>query len=524
MFTWHVVYFGKKRDKMGSIPWEIRRYQIRGYRKLLNKLALSNPENERRLTNARDLHAESVVQLCDPKKKMAALASKSDDTQLIDSTQMSDGHSPTTLTSIENTSKQSQLMPNNTSMLHDILTDIGREVKPLNANTIDATDMQSFIYFKLSFKHHFRYETEMLRILFFKNLTYYYQSLSYILIQGGFRVYLSIIVDFFNLSFDSTGNSNTDGGICIFSAVDAINEIICQLFVPCLIYVFLFLFWLSAKVLLKPTKYKMTFYEREPHFTIAFWRSTLLCLGVFLSVALRLIACRKIDEKIFGWRMFYAGGQPCFGVAWFISLFALIFIVVSFSGIYIYLEKLDENVRFDENFRFKTLVRSFKPEMWYWEFVLLSRRILIAALATFAYIDQKSLHVILLSTIAFYLVIQCYYRPFVYPECNIMEVLLLFFALISVSIVDINSNSGNVLGLIVSILILIPACIYCFYLMRIYFVYHKEIKPWQTKFKQETNNHMGMTGINESSPPISENCTRQNSIEINDRQDENMQT
>ena len=262
------------------------------------------------------------------------------------------------------------------------------------------------------------------------------------------------------------------------------REIWYQLYVPMLIYVFILIFFVVSRIC------KIKCCKRKASFSIAFWQSTLLCLGVILSVTLKLVACRTIDsgeDAQFGVVMFYAGGEGCFGITWFVSLLALLFIIVSFTIIYNYLRRLPNSKKLDPNFRFRTLMFSFKPDRWQWEFVLLSRRILISTLATFQYYSKDLFNLILLGVVAIYFGLQCYYRPFIHPECNVMEAIFLFFAMViitGVGLVDIRDDTHNYLGLFVSLLIIVPMILYVFYFIRIFIVYRKIIKPFQSQAVQ----------------------------------------
>ena len=108
-----------------------------------------------------------------------------------------------------------------------------------------------------------------------------------------------------------------------------------------------------------------------------------------MSTLLKFVSCRQIltsidtknDKQIYKyeWRLFYAGSETCFlNFWWILHLLILIFITITFIYLFIKLKNTDIRDRNHLNFGMRTLIYSFHSKYWYWEFLLLSRRILIA--------------------------------------------------------------------------------------------------------------------------------------------------
>ena len=232
-----------------------------------------------------------------------------------------------------------------------------------------------------------------LQIMIFKPISYYMQSLSYIVTQGTITVYLNFLLQLFNLSLDfNDGGSNSGSekasGLCLFGDVSAMGEILWNFMIPLLLFVELLVYFLCCRAV-KRVKIK----GRKANISMAFWQIVLLSLGVIISIVLKLLACREVitnvevkntenDGGISYEYMtksvhFYAGDRTCYGAIWVLAdVFWSCMVLVSIL-VFFHLYRKSPKQRENPNFTMRNLVYAFKREYWFWEFVLLSRRFVV---------------------------------------------------------------------------------------------------------------------------------------------------
>ena len=96
---------------------------------------------------------------------------------------------------------------------------------------------------------------------------------------------------------------------------------------------------------------------------------------------LRILACSKITNELFV--HFYGGYEKCFGPIWWIAAFIMLTVILLWIGVLIKLFKMTSQERNTRQSPFRTVTKPYKLKYWYWEIVLVSRRIFLAFMVTF---------------------------------------------------------------------------------------------------------------------------------------------
>ena len=120
---------------------------------------------------------------------------------------------------------------------------------------------------------------------------------------------------------------------------------------------------------------------------------------------------------------------------------------------------------------FKTLTKAFKQETWYWEFVLLTRRIVITFMTTVFPWDKNILNTALLISLILFLSAQWRFEPFVHTRNNRMEALcltLLITLLACIQLTNLYDTYPVVISFLSTIIVLIPAVIFGYYFFSIF--------------------------------------------------------
>jgi len=146
----------------------------------------------------------------------------------------------------------------------------------------------------------------------------------------------------------------------------------------------------------------------------------LFILGKILDTLFKLIACRSVGSTQVHW---YFGYEDCYGTTWFLALSFLIVMILVFGGVFVYGSRMLPEERANPNKLMYQLSARFKPEYWYWEYVLFFRRILISWFAVG--VSAALAKLIFLFTMIAFTVCQWRSDPFASPQSNQMEFILL---------------------------------------------------------------------------------------------------
>eukprot|EP01084_Bolivina_argentea_P108778 194419_1 len=130
--------------------------------------------------------------------------------------------------------------------------------------------------------------------------------------------------------------------------------------------------------------------KREINFSQAYVSVLLLMMGNFLAVLFQLLNCTNVGPYQIH---FFFGFEECYKQTWWISLIILLIIIGLFFLVFIRLKRMTIAERIDKTNLLNTFGAKYKPQYYYWEFVLLIKRIIIAMFAVS--INNTTTHIIL---------------------------------------------------------------------------------------------------------------------------------
>ena len=169
------------------------------------------------------------------------------------------------------------------------------------------------------------------------------------------------------------------------------------------------LFILSKFVFRKRIRIK----RKKVNFQAAALAVFLFILGKVLDTLFKTIACRPVGGYTVHWYFAY---EDCYGSTWIMSVSVLMAIMIVFGGVFVWGWRMTAEDRADPNKFMYQLASRFKPEYWYWEYVIFVRRILVSWFAVG--VSAVLAKLIFLFIMIGFTVIQWRTDPFSNPESN----------------------------------------------------------------------------------------------------------
>ena len=252
-----------------------------------------------------------------------------------------------------------------------------------------------------------------------KIVVYYEQALSQMFSATADTIWGVAIAGFFDFSSQrlSEGVSDDDDDWCFIDGLNAKFKIILDLIAPVMICLFLLILFIASRCILRrPIIIK----KKEVNFESVALGVFLLMTGKVLDTLFKVLSCQSVGTQSVH---FYFGFEACYGTTWIVALSILVLIIVSFGSVFIYGRRLTVEQRADRNMFIFKLSKRFKPEYWYWEFVIFVRRLIIALFAVgIPGVVYKLVFLVLMTV---FIGIQVYLTPFVSAKVNQAEFVLL---------------------------------------------------------------------------------------------------
>ena len=252
-----------------------------------------------------------------------------------------------------------------------------------------------------------------------KIVVYYEQALSQMFSATADTIWGAAIAGIFDFSSQSLseGVSDEDDEWCFIDGLNAKFKIILDLISPVMICIFMLILFIASRCILqKPIIIK----KKEVNFESVALGVFLLMTGKVLDTLFKVLSCQSVGTQSVH---FYFGFEACYGTTWIVALSILVLIIVSFGSVFIYGRRLTVEQRADRNMFIFKLSKRFKPEYWYWEFVIFVRRMIIALFAVG--IPGVVYKLVFLVLMMVFIVIQWKVAPFVSTETNQAEFVLL---------------------------------------------------------------------------------------------------
>ena len=306
------------------------------------------------------------------------------------------------------------------------------------------------------------------------NITIYHQqALSQILSTNASSLWSTAFTGIFEISIlQMTGgiSSSSDDGNewCFINGLNAKYKIILDLVAPAMVCLFMVtLLILTKYVVRRPIiiRYKAVNFESVGCAVFLF------IIGKVLDTLFKLIACQRVGGQSVH---FYFGFEACHGRTWIISLLILAVITGAFGGVFVFGRRLTKEQRADPNHFIHKIARRFKPEYWYWEYVIFVRRLVIACLAVGGY-DEKS-KLLFLAVIMMFIYIQRRFHPFLSWETNEAEFVLLCCIpiVIAAQLLAEWTSAFDFVAVVLSVMVLVPIPFIGFLVHRVLI---KELSP-----------------------------------------------
>jgi len=175
----------------------------------------------------------------------------------------------------------------------------------------------------------------------------------------------------------------------------------------------------------------------------------------------------------------YAGSEKCYDNVWFGSFCSLTVIVILFLFVLFRLSRLTPRQRNSRSSEFISLTRPYSQECWYWEFVILSRRLLIALITTISYVNSNFLNLSLISVLSCYLGLHVYKKPFLHTRNNRLESLCLFFLInisTAVNLTTLKDTQSLFIKWFLVICILTPFIIFGYHVITLWYAEENKYK------------------------------------------------
>eukprot|EP01084_Bolivina_argentea_P184888 318868_1 len=303
----------------------------------------------------------------------------------------------------------------------------------------------------------------MVKLLLFNGIVYYEQSLSQIIIRSNVSTaQLSWWVSLFNVSLLHNYSSSADdnSGLCFFDGMTSKASILFGFVILGVICLTLFSIKFLNTILKEIHLFGYNLIINHGDTFICF---LLLSVGKTSSILFSLLSCQTINNIKTGKTVhFYFGYEDCYGSTWYGAFLGLMAVILIFCVLCFILCRMPLSKRQNakENSLY-SLTKHYKPTRFYWEFVVFSRRIIVAflAIAFDSNYSRFSLFIILL----IYLYLQHKCEPFIIKAMNDMEIILIALLAASLFVASMDWDIDQFAVVLISIFAIIPFLFLLYY-------------------------------------------------------------
>eukprot|EP01084_Bolivina_argentea_P067578 123036_1 len=281
-----------------------------------------------------------------------------------------------------------------------------------------------------------RDEIAMMMIMITKVMMYYFQGLNQIFTSKSITHSLSPILGLFDFSLNSLSSSSA--GFCMFPFIsEPLLEIVLGLFfIFCCLIHFL---WVPFIVKILVRKYLVS--PIELNIGAAAVKLFTISAGSILSSSFKLLGCITLPTSNIVY--FYDPISKCFGIYWWIGLFSCVSVICLFAYWYRNISAQTETQRRDPKNIYKKLIKAYKPNTYYYEFILFSRRFIIAAFSSLRFMPSFDIDSILTTILVIYLTVHAYLFPFSYWRLNVLDSICMISLITILGVSSSNINKEN---------------------------------------------------------------------------------
>ena len=291
---------------------------------------------------------------------------------------------------------------------------------------------------------------------------YYQQALSQLMSGSGSTYWSVAFLGLFEISAQrvASGTSVKGADWCFINGLDAKTKILLDLLTPFSVFWLLFFVFAFSQFVVRK---QLRIWKKAVDFHSAALSAYLLIIGKVLITLFRLISCQSVGRYTVH---FYFGYEECFGTTWVVAVVVLLIITLSFGAVFVFGGRLAKNQLYDPNTLIFKLCERYKPEYWYWEYVIFVRRIFIAYFAVNGGgVVYKS---VFLSLVLLLIILQWKLSPFVSKEANVMEgVLLSGVQIVIASQILMESSDDMFFSIQLTAMVLLPMILLMYFALRI---------------------------------------------------------
>eukprot|EP01084_Bolivina_argentea_P000382 726_1 len=296
---------------------------------------------------------------------------------------------------------------------------------------------------------------EMVKFMFSKVFIYFEQQLYHILLSGSIVINMSTFSAFFDLSSTQNTGGNASDCWCFVDGLTAKDKILCNLIG---VSMTVGLVIVSSFILNKYFNHKRTISILK-----ALYALLLLVISQMLSIIFKFLSCAPVGEKSYH---FYFSSEECHGIYFYFALFSLICIILIFCALFFKLSRMDVMYRQTEDNPLNVFVKSYNISHWWWEFVILTRRIILIFIVTVFKTNISLL--ILIFILGIFLILQNKYKPFIMDEVNEAEEILLLVLIFALSThttlaTNVQSDEYTLAYILFTFFIIIPFILLVYY-------------------------------------------------------------
>ena len=343
-------------------------------------------------------------------------------------------------------------------------------------------------------------QISLLNVLLFDIYFYYFQCLSIVFASKGItvsNVVSSITLSIFNLQLI---NANK-GGMCIFPNINSFEKLMLNFSQPITYLVPLFVIYLIDKYTTlklsdliccccrsKRCYFIRRYFYRTPNILATLIRFLLLFIGTSFSTLFQILTVIKLpnNELIH----YYAPHKAINSFTMSMVAMSICVILVIFALFWWYLYRQGEDERQSSKNMLGGFVSSFDERMWYWQFCIFCRRVIIAIYGSFQFLAPVPMNLFLAAFLLFFIVIQVKYYPFKYKAANYMEIICLCsleLILICLNFVS-SSEASQFSRIFASLCIFVPLSLFLGFVIRLCYVW------WNSDQANCCRKHVLVTG------------------------------
>ena len=208
----------------------------------------------------------------------------------------------------------------------------------------------------------------------------------------------------FSMQRAVAGVAEEDDRWCFIENLSSKYKILVDLMAPAIIFTMFLILYISTLI----CRRRLRIRHKKLNLSAASLAVFLFIVGKILQTLFKMLACKSVGNDLYvHWYFAY---DECYGTEWAISMTTLLLIIIGFAVPFGFAWKMTTDERYDKaSFIYQVSAR-FKPQFWYWEYILFARRITISFFAVCTSSVQSKL--LFLFIMVCFIVVQWKLEPF----------------------------------------------------------------------------------------------------------------